>query len=200
MIVYDFDKTVFRRESSFLFYRYCVRRHPRLLKHLPRIGLYALMAKLGRCSLTRFKEEFHRYLTSLADTEALLESFWDRYEHCIPAWLPPLLPQGGLVISASPEFLVEGLCRRLGLPVMGTRMDIRSGAITGLNCRGEEKPRRFRERYPDAEVEAFYSDSTADSPMAALAKEAWLVRGDRLTPWPGKERKATSIENRKRSE
>ena len=186
MIVYDFDKTVFRRESSFLFFRYCARKHPRLLGHLPRIGWFALMAKLKRCNLTRFKEEFHRYLASLTDTEELLKGFWDRYERCIPAWLPPLLPQGGLVISASPEFLVEGLCRRLGLQVMGTRMDIRTGAITGLNCRGEEKPQRFRKEYPDAKVEAFYSDSLADSPMAALAEKAWLVKGDRLSPWPGK--------------
>ena len=186
MIVYDFDKTIFRRESSFLFFRYCVRKHPGLLKHLPRIGWYALKAKLGRCSLKRFKEEFHRYLTSLTDTEELIRSFWDRYERCIPSWLPPLLPRGGLVISASPEFLVEGLCSRLGLPVMGTRMDIRSGKITGLNCRGKEKTRRFRKEYPEEEVEAFYSDSMADAPMAALAKKAWLVRGDRLSPWPEK--------------
>ena len=186
MIVYDFDKTVFRRESSFLFYRYCVSRHPCLLKHLPRIGWFALQAKLGRCSLTRFKEEFHRYLGSLTDTEELVRGFWDRYERCIPAWLPPLLPRGGLVISASPEFLVEGLCSRLGLPVMGTRMDVRTGKISGLNCRGEEKPLRFREEYPEETVEAFYSDSLADSPMAALAQQAWLVKGDRLSPWPKK--------------
>ncbi len=187
MIVYDFDKTVFRRESSFLFYRYCARKHPGLLRHLPRIGWFALLAKLKCCSLKRFKEEFHRYLRSLTDTEELIERFWDRYESCIPAWLPPLLPQGGLVISASPEFLVEGLCRRLGLKVMGTRMDIRSGSITGENCRGEEKTRRFRQEYPDAKVESFYSDSMADSPMAALADQSWLVRGDHLSPWPGKQ-------------
>ena len=186
MIVYDFDKTVFRKESSFLFYRYCAGKHPRLLKQLPRIAWSALRAKLGSISLTSFKEEFHRYLASLTDTEELLRGFWDRYESCIPAWLPPLLPQGGLVISASPEFLVEGLCSRLGLEVMGTRMDIRTGRITGLNCRGEEKPRRFRETYPDARVEAFYSDSMADAPMAALAEKAWIVRGDRLSPWPEK--------------
>ena len=186
MIVYDFDKTVFRKESSFLFYRYCVRKHPRLLKHLPRAAWFALRAKLGKCSLTRFKEEFHRYLASLTDTEELLRSFWDRYEGDIPAWLPPLLPRGGLVISASPEFLVEGLCSRLGLRVMGTRMDIRSGRITGENCRDAEKPRRFRSEYPDSAVEAFYSDSLSDSPMAALAETAWLVKGDKLSPWPGK--------------
>ena len=184
MIIYDFDKTVFRKESSFLFYRYCVGKHPRLLKHLPRAAWFALRAKLGKCSPTRFKEEFHRYLASLTDTEELLRSFWDKYEGDIPAWLPPLLPRGGLVISASPEFLVAGLCRRLGLEVMGTRMDIRSGRITGENCRGAEKPLRFREKYPEAEVEAFYSDSLADSPMASLAREAWLVKGDLLSPWP----------------
>ena len=187
MIVYDFDKTVFRKESSFLFYRYCAGKHPKLLKYLPRIAWYALKAKLGRCSLTCFKEEFHRYLASLTDTEELIRSFWDKYESCVPAWLPPLLPQGGLVISASPEFLVEGLCSRLGLPVMGTRMDIRTGKITGENCRGGEKPLRFRAEYPEAVVEAFYSDSTADAPMAALAKKAWLVKGDKLSPWPGKQ-------------
>ena len=52
------------------------------------------------------------------------------------------------------------------------------------NCRGAEKPLRFREKYPEAEVEVFYSDSLADQPMAALAREAWLVKGDLLSPWP----------------
>lgn len=184
MIVYDFDKTVFRRESSFLFFRFCARRQPGLWLHLPRIALWGLGAWLGLTSLTRFKEVFHGYLASLPDAHTLVKEFWDKYGGDIAPWLPPLLPRGGLVISASPEFLVEELCSRLGLETMGTRMDIRTGRITGLNCRGEEKPRRFRERYPDAEVEAFYSDSLADTPMAMEAKEAFLVKDDQLLPWP----------------
>ena len=36
----------------------------------------------------------------------------------------------------------------------------------------------------EAEVAAFYSDSLADTPMARLAREAWLVKGDALSPWP----------------
>ena len=187
MNVYDFDKTVFRRESSFLFFRFCAKKHPRLWLRLPLIGLWALPAALKLCSMKRFKEVLHGYLRSLPDTEALLEEFWDAHEREIPAWLPPLLPQGGLVISASPEFLIQGLCRRLGLEYMGTRMDVSSGRIRGENCRGPEKPRRFRERYPEARVTAFYSDSLADTPMAELAETAWLVRGDALSPWPGKQ-------------
>jgi len=184
MIVYDFDKTVFRKESSFLFFRYCARRHPAVLLALPRVAWFGLLARLGRCTLTRFKEEFHSYLRSLKDTEELVSGFWDRYGTMVPAWLPPLLPRGGLVISASPEFLVEGLCGRLGLRVIGTRMDPRSGKITGSNCRGEEKVIRFRAEYPEERVEAFYSDSLADTPMALLADQAWLVKGDLLLPWP----------------
>ena len=184
MIVYDFDKTVFRRESSFLFYRYCVGKHPGLLKHLPRIAWFALRAKLGSCSLKRFKEEFHRYLASLTDTEELIRSFWDRYESDIPAWLPPLLPRGGLVISASPEGLIRPACAALGIrAVMGSPVDMRTGVYSGPNCHGEEKVRRFRAAYPDADIENFYSDSHSDDPLARLAQKAWLVKGDRLLPW-----------------
>ena len=184
MNVYDFDKTVFLRESSSLFYLFCAKKHPKLWLQLPRIGWFGLLRGLKRISLKQFKEAFHAYLRKLENAEALAEQFWDAHEREIPTWLPPLLPKGGLVISASPEFLIAPMCRRLGLQWMGTRMDVHTGRITGENCRGAEKPRRFRERYPDAAVDVFYSDSLADSPMAELADEAWIVRGNELSPWP----------------
>lgn len=184
MNVYDFDKTVFMGESSSRFFLFCVKKHPKALLNLPKAGLYGLLSALRLCSLTKFKEAFHGYLRYVPDAEVSAEAFWDIHQEEIPGWLPPLLPKGGLVISASPEFLVAPMCRRLGLNCLGTRMDIHTGRITGLNCRGEEKPKRFRERYPDESVDVFYSDSLADSPMAALSREAWLVHGHDLTPWP----------------
>lgn len=195
MNVYDFDKTVFLRESSSLFYFFCARRHPKLLLQLPKAGWQGLRCALHRITLKEFKEAFHGYLRMLEDTESLAEQFWDAHEREIPVWLPPLLPKGGLVISASPEFLIAPMCRRLGLRSMGTRMDVHTGRITGENCRGAEKPRRFREEYPDAAVEVFYSDSLADTPMAELADKAWIVRGNELSPWP-KENKSAEKPNR----
>ena len=184
MNVYDFDKTVFLHESSSMFFLFCVKKRPKALLNLPRAGLYGFLCALRLCSLTRFKEVFHGYLRYVPDAEILAEAFWDIHQRDIPNWLPPLLPEGGLVISASPEFLIAPMCRRLGLSWMGTRMDIHTGHIDGENCRGSEKPRRFRERYPDAPVDVFYSDSLADSPMAALSRAAWLVHGHDLSPWP----------------
>ena len=44
------------------------------------------------CILNRSGEK-----PSETETEELVRGFWDRYERCIPTWLPPLLPKGGLV-------------------------------------------------------------------------------------------------------
>ena len=37
--------------------------------------------------------------------------------------------------------------------------------------------------YDEGKIEAFYSDSHSDDPMAALAERAFLVKGERLLPW-----------------
>ncbi len=184
MNVFDFDKTIYFRESTTGFYRFCIPRRPIILLWLPVAGIFAVARLLGLCSPTRLKEAFHGYLRALPDAEALVEAYWDRHMEEIPAWMRAKLPEGGFVISASPEFIIAGLCRRLGLPFTGTRMDIRSGKISGKSCKGEEKPLRFRELFPDAEVEEFYSDSLSDTPMARLAQKAYLVKGERLSPWP----------------
>ncbi|MHB8097166.1 MAG: hypothetical protein ACYDEI_05910 [Erysipelotrichaceae bacterium] len=44
--------------------------------------------------------------------------------------------------------------------------------------------RRFREIYPEAHVNSFYSDSLSDTPMALLADESFLVTPEGIIPWP----------------
>ena len=51
-------------------------------------------------------------------------------------------------------------------------MNPQTGLYDGLNCHGEEKVRRMRELYPDAEIEQFYSDSLHDTPLARLARRS----------------------------
>lgn len=184
MKAYDFDKTIYPHESGTQFFRYCARRRPRVLLRLPLVGLYGLLRLLRLISLKRLKEVIFGYLGMLEDVELLVAQFWDTQQDQIPAWLPPLLPEGGLVLSASPEFLVQEQCRRMGLACIGTRMDPHTGRISGENCKGKEKVRRFHAAYPGAAVEAFYSDSLSDTPMACLAEKAWLVKGDALQEWP----------------
>ena len=70
---------------------------------------------------------------------------------------------------------------------MGSPVDKHTGRYSGPNCHGAEKVRRFRQRFPDARIDGFFSDSLSDSPLAELARSAWLVQGDRLLPWPNSE-------------
>lgn len=184
MNVFDFDKTIYLGESSTAFYRFCIPHHPLVLLWLPVAGIFGLGWLLHLCDTTRWKEAFHGYLRLVPDAKELVTAFWDREQARIAPWVSEKMAEGGLVISASPEFLIGDMCRRLGLEYMGTRMDIRSGKISGKNCRGTEKTIRFREKYPDTVIHAFYSDSLADSPMARLADKSYMAAGGVLRPWP----------------
>jgi putative flippase GtrA len=66
---------------------------------------------------------------------------------------------------------------------MASEIDPKTGSYRGKNCHGEEKARRFREIYPDAEIDRFYSDSCSDAPLANIAQQSFMVKGERIVPW-----------------
>ena len=113
------------------------------------------------------------------------EEFWDENAEHIKEWYLLQQREDDVVISASPEFLLRPICRRLGIHyLLASVVDKRTGMYYGLNCYGEEKVRRFRQTF-DGEIDAFYSDSFSDAPLANLAKRAYLVDGDQILPWEG---------------
>ena len=66
---------------------------------------------------------------------------------------------------------------------MASNVDPYNGKYSGDNCWGEEKVRRFKEVYPKGEIDNFYSDSYSDIPLAKLAKNAYIVKGNELKKW-----------------
>jgi phosphatidylglycerophosphatase C len=181
MNVYDFDNTIFRGDSSAHFYLFCLWRHPRIARRLPGIAVDFARLRLGETDKTGFKTRLFGFLGDLDDVEALVEAFWAAHRGRIKDWYHAIRRPDDLVISAGPEFLLRPVCPRL----IGSRIDPATGAYSGLNCSGEEKVRRYRAAFGDAPIEAFYSDSMSDAPLARIAGQAYLVRGDRISPWPG---------------
>ena len=183
MNVYDFDNTVIRGDSSFLFYVWCLRRHPRIFRRLLGVAWYA--AKYLKKDKQRFKQYMFGYLSDLPDPEKEVSAFWDRNIRRVKPYYLQRKRDDDVIISASPQFLVAPAMARLGVKgVIASPVDMRTGLYSGLNCHGEEKVRRFGELYPDAAIDEFYSDSLSDAPLARLAKKAFLVKGDQLLPWP----------------
>ena len=82
---------------------------------------------------------------------------------------------GDVIASASPEFLLSTPCTTLGLRLIGTKLDPKTGQISGLNCRGAEKVHRWRETYSNGPEEFFTDSIRADAPIMALAERCFLV-------------------------
>lgn len=186
MNAYDFDKTIVPFDSTALFTRWCLARYRRARLRLPMLILPGLAMLLRLGSKERFKEAlFRAVLTAPADLRAEVDAFWQENLPRTNAWYLEKRRPDDVVISASPDFLVRPALERLGVTaVIATRLDPSTGRIEGRNCHGAEKVARFRQEWGGASIEEFYSDSLSDSPMARLAKRAYLVKGETLVPWP----------------
>lgn len=184
MNVFDFDGTIYHGDSSFDFFRFCLRKYPRTIKNLPRCIFFGALYGLRIVKKLTFKQKFFALVKYIDDIDKAVEEFWDEKEKKIHKWYLNMKQPDDVIISASPEFLLEPICARLGVgKLMASRTDKHTGIFEGKNCHGEEKVVRFRALFPDAEVNEFYSDLYCDTPMARLAKRAFIVKGEKLTPW-----------------
>jgi len=184
---YDFDKTIFYPDSSACFYKYCLKKYPSaVIKTIPATLSKTIKYCTKRIETKELKEQLFSFLYNISDVDAVVEAFWKENEAGIGQWYLEQKKDDDIIISASPYFLLEPVCKKLGVRLIATPMDKKTGKINGLNCHDSEKVRRFYEEYPDAKTENFYSDSMSDSPMAEIADKAWLVTKHKLSPWPNK--------------
>lgn len=186
MNVYDFDKTLYKNDSTLDFFKYCAKKRPAVLLVLPRFGVCALAYKLKLMTKTRMKQNFFRFLRRLPDVGAVVDAFWREHRAGLFDWYNEKRRPDDVIISASPEFLLKPVVERdWSAQLIASRVDEKTGVFTGLNCLGEQKLERFREQFGGrAEIDEFYSDSLSDGPLARMAKTAFLVDGETLLPWP----------------
>lgn len=184
MNVYDFDKTLYKNDSTADFYKFCLRRYKRIALLLPYQGILAALFALGLLKRGRFKEKFFVFVKYIPDIETCVDAFWRAHEHNLLPWYEAVKADDDVVISASPEFMLRPICAQMGVKtLLATRIDPRTGKMTGENCRDQEKVRRLLETYPDAQIDRFYSDSYSDQPLADMAKQPFLVRDGVPGPW-----------------
>lgn len=177
MNVFDFDKTIFKGDSTAKFYKYCLKKYPRVWLHIPSMGVaFTKFYVFKKGTKTQCKEVFYRFLTAIPDVDAAVEDFWSKNIDGVFDWYKKIHDETDIVISASPEFLLEGVCQKLGVAkMMASKVDKKTGKYQGENCHGEEKVRRFYEYLPDGVVDNFYSDSVSDAPLARISKKAFVI-------------------------
>lgn len=178
--VYDFDGTIYDGDSTADFVIFCLRRHPDMIAGLPRIAAAALRLALKKMNLTQFKSVLFGEMAKRFDLEEEAAAFWRDMKTRVKLgpWFfdtPRDLPI--VIASASPEFELQHAAKILGVSTLiGTQCDVKTGQLTGLNCKGAEKIGRIREVMGDFEVRAMYTDDArADGPLLEMARERYIV-------------------------
>lgn len=184
MNVYDFDGTIYDGDSTIDFYFFCLKHNPRILCKLPKQLKGLALYLTGRIGKTSFKEHFYSFLEKTLDINVLLDSFWKLNQKKIKRWYLLQHNEDDVIISASPEFLLKPICASLNVKhLIASTVEPHTGKYSGVNCEGEAKVRCFKEKFSNAEIDVFYSDSIKDKPLARLAKKSYLVKGEKIYEW-----------------
>lgn len=187
--IYDFDKTIVPFDSGSLFCGYCLLHYPYLFLLLPivvPIILIAMLLMLAKIiSFTSFKKICFMFVPFIP-LERAVKGFWNRHEKEVHKWFYNR-KRYAVVISASPDFLLEEIQDRLGFEkLICTRHSRKTGAIVGENCRGEEKVRRLYEEYDKESINIIdvYSDSIYhDKPIFSLGQSCYHIVNSQKVPF-----------------
>lgn len=180
--VYDFDHTIYNGDASFDFIKYCLIHDAKLWVYLPSMIWTLSMYIIGLRTRKEVKQAAFGFLRSIEDVDKKVSAFWRLYEKKIKTVYSQTKTSANIIVSASPEFLLEPVAIALDARLLATKMNKKSGRITGKNCRGEEKVRRLKEAYPGISIHSAYSDSVSDVPILTLAQKGYIVNDSRITP------------------
>ena len=185
MNVYDFDNTIYDGESVVDFFLYYCKKDKSLIKFLPSLVYALIKYKQGKvtveAALNKYGKQFSDFYKKNIGIGDDLVDFWDTHMHKIKPFYKELQSDDDLIISCSPEISLDIICKKLGIKrYIGTVIDDKTGEIKRL-CFRENKVKAFFDEYPDTEIENFYTDSLNDQPLIDISKNAYLVKGDKIT-------------------
>lgn len=184
--IYDFDKTIVPFDSGSLFIAYCFLHYPWIIIYLPVLIISALLMLLHIIDFTQFKRICFMFVPMIPLKKAV-KGFWDRHEHQVHPWfMEKDESREYVVISASPDFLLNDIKKRLNIKnLICTTHNKRTGAIIGENCRGKEKINRLYNEFNEEHINVVdvYSDSLRhDKYIFSLANGQCyhIVKGEKI--------------------
>ena len=182
--LFDFDETIYDGDSTVDFFKYIFKKKPLSCIWIPVMGIYAFLYLIKIINKTKMKQGFYKIFKFVDINNDFLDDFWKSHDYKIKKFYLDRIHDKDIIISASPEFLLEPISKKLGVKdMMASKVNKKTGKYDGLNCHDVEKVRRLNEKYSNYEVIESFSDSLkSDRPILELAKSAYLVKGDKLIP------------------
>jgi len=192
---YDFDDTIFKGNSFRRFYFYCLVRFPYLIIYLP-VQIFAwLLNALHILSKHKCLCVLERFIVFVPNKVKLVDKFWKKNFKRVKSWYLEQKRDDDVIISASPQYLVQVACDRLNVKCIASQVDIDTGRSLEVHCHGKAKVEYYRRHFADAPLATYYSDSMTDAPMFKLAERGFLVKGNKivLKYYRGKEAEQSAV-------
>ena len=178
---YDFDDTIFRSNSMRRFYFFCALRLPYLfVLFAPVIAVAVVLRALRILDKNKYLFMMEWFIACVPNAEKFAVKFWDKNFKRIKSWYLEQKQDDDVIVSASPYFLINEACKRLGVRCIATNLDPHA-RLHGKHCHGVTKVEMYREQFGDKQLAAYYSDSLSDTPMFKYAERGYLVKGDVVT-------------------
>lgn len=180
--IFDFDKTIVPFDCGSLFWLYSMIHYPWIIICWPYQLLGGILYALHIFDLTKMKGPFFSFIR-LIPYEKAAKKFWDKYDKYVFDWAKKgNRERYTVVISASPEFLIKEIGKRIEIDDYISTKHAPDGKVIGKNCHDMEKVRLFREKYTDAQVVNVVSDSIKnDKYIFSLGENCYhAVKGDRI--------------------
>ncbi len=183
MNVYDFDNTIYDGESVVDFYIFLIKYNPRLLMLFPKMVYMLIRYKLCKITEDELLFEAEKYIKKIFnenDIKGLMPKFWDKNAKKIKKFYLESKREDDIILSASADFLISEVCNRLGVKnVVASKIDVESGKVLRL-CYRSNKIKIFKELFPETTVDKFYTDSMNDASMFEIAKQVFIVKGNKI--------------------
>lgn len=186
MNVYDFDQTIYYPDSVISFAFWATRSRPKIfLNYAPKTIKMLIAWKKGKIKRYKFEHQLNSIFKLIPNVDGVIQKYWDTHMNHLSKWYLDQKKPDDLIISASPECFLKPLTNRLGVNLIATKYDIEMGVVIGNVNLAKEKARHIINAGMPM-IDAFYSDSLSDAPLALLAEKAYLVKNKAKTvvPWP----------------
>ncbi len=180
MNTYDFDRTILNGNSVQRFCTFCMLRLPYLWLLLPELFISLVLRALRIINKETFLRMMEVFVFFVPSKQKFVKRFWDKNIKHVKKWYYDVRRDDDVVISASPDYLIEEACSRLGVRCIASATG-KNYLATEKHCYGSEKVVRFEKLFPNVRPSKFYSDSLSDAPMMKFAEEGYLVKGDKMT-------------------
>ncbi|MGN1208364.1 MAG: UbiA family prenyltransferase [Christensenellales bacterium] len=179
--LYDFDKTIFKKDSSFIFYFYLLSRKPWLFFHLIGLCFMKILNVFKIISIEKFKEYTFSIFKHFKNKEQVLQAFVQKNKNKFAKFYCEQKNVDDVICTASPEFLVKALMQTINKDaiVVGSKISFETlkYADGEKNCKGANKIEMLKKHFKQQQISCqnAYSDSLSDIYMFDIAQNGFLI-------------------------